>query len=241
MSDYFNPWVDRSIKDGKLSQYYSDRVIAAAPIDPTVRASFLTSALPRQRVRWLSTLMLVACGILLIRLGWLQIINGADYRSAADANRIELVIVPASRGIIYDQSGQALVQNEPNFVATVTPLALPDPDREPTQYQATLTTIATALEIPLDQLHAQVAEHAALYYSQPLVLKEFIPHEQALDLILQFKTVPGVAITAQAARRYLQPEYFAPVIGYLGRISPEDLAADLAVDYDLSDHIGKPV
>lgn len=237
MSDYFNPWVDRSIKDGRLSTYYSNRVVDAAPIDPTVRASFLTSALPQVRVRWLSIMMLVVCGILLLRLFWLQIVQGADYRLAADANRIEVVTVPASRGIIYDRTGQALVLNEPNFVATVTPINLPDPDQA--EYVSVLTTIATAVDLPLDQLQMQVADHAARYYSQPLVVKEFIPHDQALDLIVELEDVPGVEIIAQAARRYLQPEYFAPVIGYLGRISPEDLAADLAVDYDLSDHIGK--
>lgn len=237
MSDYFNPWVDRSIKDGRLSKYYSNRVVDAAPIDPTVRSSFLTSALPQLRVRWLSIFMLTVCGVLLIRLVWLQLIRGADYRLTADANRIAVVTVPASRGIIYDRTGQALVRNEPNFVATVTPINLPDPDQA--AYVSVLTTIATAVDIPLDQLQLQVADHAARYYSQPLVVKEFIPHDQALDLIVELKDVPGVEIIAQAARHYLQPEYYAPIIGYLGRISPEDLAAELSVDYDLSDHIGK--
>lgn len=237
MSDLFNPWEKAPIKDSQLGSYYRSHVVDKAPLDSSVPTSYLTSALPRWRVSWLGALMVMGCLLLLARVAYLQIFHGASYREQADHNRIQITTIPASRGIIYDLQGNALVQNEPNFVAEVTPVDLPDADDD--QYVPTLTSIATILELPLAEMQAQIEAHAKLYYNQPLVLKEFIPHDQAIDLMLQLKAIPGVEISAQAARHYLQPEYYAPIIGYLGRISPEDLAAELSDDYDLSDHIGK--
>lgn len=231
MNDFFNPLVNPTIKDTKLSQFYRKRVVDTAPIDATVQSSFLSSALPSRRVRWIGIVMLASCLILIGRLMWLQLVQGNEYRLAADANRIELITVPAARGIITDQSGKSLVRNQPNFVATITPSELPD------QYD--ISSIAHLLEVDADQLTQAVANHAKKYFTQPLVVREFIPHDQALDLMTQFQTIPGVHVEAQAARDYLYPELYAHILGYLGRISPDDLAVGLSSEYDLSDHIGK--
>lgn len=231
MNDFFNPLVDRTIKDGRLSQAYRQRVVDKAPVDATVTGAFLSSALPRKRVQWLGAAMVVGCGLLLGRLFWLQVVLGQTYRNAAEANRIEISAVPAARGVIYDVTGEALLRNEPNFVATIVPNALTDDNA--------LSTIATALGLDVTALTTLVNEHAEKYYSQPLVVREFIPHAEALDLMTELQAVSGVRIEAQAARHYLQPELYAPIIGYLGRISPDDLDDALADDYDLSDHIGK--
>lgn len=231
MNDFFNPLVNPTIKDAKLSQFYRKRVVDTAPIDATVQSSFLSSALPSRRVRWLGIAMVASCLVLIGRLVWLQLIQGNEYRLAADANRIEIITVPAARGIITDQSGQSLVRNQPNFIATITPSELPD------QYDISL--IARWLEVDANQLTQAVANHVENYFTQPLVVREFIPHDQALDLMTQLQTMPGVHIEAQAARNYLYPELYAHILGYLGRISPDDLAAGLSSEYDLSDHIGK--
>jgi penicillin-binding protein 2 len=238
MNDLFNPWeTSGQIKDGKLGSFYRSRVVDKAPIDPSVPTSYLASALPLRRVRWLGAIMLTGCLLLLARVAYLQVWNGQDYRSKADHNRTQVTSIPASRGIIYDLQGTALVRNEPNFTASVVPTELPDPKQA--EYLNTLQTIADALGLQLTEIEPKIAEHAEKYYNQPLVLKEFIPHDEAIDLMSQFKGVPGVHIEAQAARHYLLPEQYAPIIGYLGRISPEDLEAGLSDDYDLSDHIGK--
>lgn len=245
MSDLFNPWEKGApIKDGKLGSYYRAHVLDKAPLDASVPTSYLTSALPRWRVNWLGAVMMVGCLLLLARVAYLQVVHGADYRSQADDNRIQITAIPAARGIIYDYQGTALVQNEPNFIATVTPNELPNPPREEpypldSAYMVALKSVADALQLSLEDVQTQVAEHAEYYYNQPLVLKEFIPHDEAINLMATLKTVPGVQIEAQAARRYLKPELYAPVIGYLGRISPADLESELSDDYDLSDHIGK--
>ncbi len=57
----------------------------------------------------------VLFSILLVRLFYLQIVRGNYYTALADENRTRSVVIPASRGIIYDRNGKELVHNEPAF------------------------------------------------------------------------------------------------------------------------------
>lgn len=58
--------------------------------------------------------------------------------------------------------------------------------------------------------------------------------ENQLDL-------PGVTIEEQTARRYVDAVYFSQIIGYTGKVSPDELEAlrQINPDYDLNDTVGK--
>ncbi len=53
--------------------------------------------------------------LLFLRLFHLQVIHGKENRELADSNRIQIKIIHAPRGVIYDRNGQILAQNEPAF------------------------------------------------------------------------------------------------------------------------------
>lgn len=65
--------------------------------------------------------VLFSCGILILffslflRLFHLQITEGAKNRQLADSNRIQIKVIHAPRGVIYDRNGKILAQNEPGF------------------------------------------------------------------------------------------------------------------------------
>src|SRR5947207_8804441 len=67
-----------------------------------------------RRISLLIVLMIVFFG-LFIRLFHLQIVQGRDFRELADSNRIQVKIIHAPRGVIYDRNGKILAQNEPGF------------------------------------------------------------------------------------------------------------------------------
>ncbi len=56
----------------------------------------------------------------------LQIVQGERYRELADANRFRLAQIPASRGVMYDSSGELLVRNRPLYNVIVIPAYLPE-------------------------------------------------------------------------------------------------------------------
>ncbi|MGE5042253.1 MAG: penicillin-binding transpeptidase domain-containing protein [Candidatus Levyibacteriota bacterium] len=59
--------------------------------------------------------LLGAFSILLLRLFYVQVVQGAYYKTLAEQNRTRAVIVTAPRGIIFDRMGRPLVRNAPVF------------------------------------------------------------------------------------------------------------------------------
>lgn len=65
---------------------------------------------------WLFVVVfIVGAGILLIRLFWLQVVQGDYYRSLSDSNRIRTTVIHAPRGVIFDRNGKPLVYNVPGY------------------------------------------------------------------------------------------------------------------------------
>ncbi|OGE32172.1 hypothetical protein A2631_05670 [Candidatus Daviesbacteria bacterium RIFCSPHIGHO2_01_FULL_44_29] len=63
----------------------------------------------------LIVLVILAIFGLFMRIFHLQIIQGYQNRELADSNRIQVKLIHAPRGVIYDRNGKILAQNEPGF------------------------------------------------------------------------------------------------------------------------------
>src|SRR5438309_7908912 len=60
-------------------------------------------------------MVMVVFALLSFRLIHLQIVEGKNNRQLADSNRIQIKVIHAPRGVIYDRNGKILAQNEPGF------------------------------------------------------------------------------------------------------------------------------
>lgn len=69
---------------------------------------------PWAKIAFSSVLLLVLV-VLLGRLFHLQVVQGKNNRDLADYNRIQVKVIHAPRGVIYDRQGTILAQNEPGF------------------------------------------------------------------------------------------------------------------------------
>jgi penicillin-binding protein 2 len=67
------------------------------------------------RVASLGVFFLVFFALLFFRLFHLQIVKGQENRDLADSNRIQVRIIHAPRGVVYDRNGKILARNEPGF------------------------------------------------------------------------------------------------------------------------------
>jgi len=65
--------------------------------------------------------VLMAFGILILRLWTLQIVNGPAYRAKSEHNRIRLHDIPPFRGMIMDRNSEVLVDNRPSYDLYVIP------------------------------------------------------------------------------------------------------------------------
>ncbi|MDP9265211.1 MAG: penicillin-binding protein 2 [Chloroflexota bacterium] len=176
--------------------------------------------------------MLVA---LSVRLWDLQIAHGTYYRELAEQNRVLRLPLEADRGIILDRNGRVLARNIPGFSASVLPIDVP-PDREVGLAERLGALVVRDGKDVLDAIEAQRARNP---YEPVKVSVRPLPRETALLLVERPELFPGVRVDAESIRRYEDAGLYAPVIGYVGRIGPEELEARRDAGYLPSDVIGR--
>ncbi len=182
-------------------------------------------------------LFLVLLGALFARVITLQVAKGEEYKVAAEENRIRNKILPAPRGIIFDRNGTPLVSNVPNFVVTITPADIPKGDGRASLVK-TLAPLIMMSEEELQTFIAALPQHSF----EPAIVKEKLPYEQALKLEIASASLPGVDVELTSSRLYKDPEAFAHLLGYVGKISKEELNAIRAkgdTTYETNDLVGK--
>lgn len=69
----------------------------------------------RQKFKIAGYVLLIALSILLARLGYLQIVKGAEYRQKSENNSVRFRNLKPLRGLIMDRNGVVLVDNMPSF------------------------------------------------------------------------------------------------------------------------------
>lgn len=80
-----------------------------------MRRDYRKTKLFNRRAVILAAIKSFLSGILLLRLGHLQVFKYKEYTTRSDKNRIKAIIQPALRGIVFDRKGKALVQNKQNY------------------------------------------------------------------------------------------------------------------------------
>lgn len=177
--------------------------------------------------------------LLVSRLMWLQVAEGAHYRDLANGNRLRLERLEASRGTIYDRTGKPLVHNVANFLLYCIPADLPKEVEERKKLIENLanTTQAFSAEEIIQKLEG--LSPANLEYYQPLFLADNLPYEQSLKIYLQAFSQPGIILANKSRRQYDLPSFsFSHVLGYTGKINEAELERNKDT-YIGIDYIGK--
>ena len=173
--------------------------------------------------------------VLSLRLWDLQVTNGAYYRALAEQNRVVRVPVPADRGVIFDRGGRLLARNDPGFAVTVIPVDLPRARQD-----EVASRLAPLVERGSDEIAKTIADQRARNPYEPVkVSTRPLAREIALLLVERGELYPGVRVTADAIRWYEDGPLYAPILGYVGPITEEELAERAGDPYLLQDVIGK--
>ena len=178
---------------------------------------------------WLSFLVLA---VLAGRVFVLNTVQGEKYQSMSERNSLRMLTIPAPRGIIYDRTGQALVQNIPTLDLAVVPSDLPREEGDRVRERELLRSI-----IDIDQEVASSVFGAKGNTASPVLLKSRLTQEEMLIFLSRQADFPGVVLMRSAEREYRDGTIFSHLIGYEGKIRQQEL--DDYPEYGLSDMIGK--
>ncbi len=201
------------------------------------RPLFLGLALPRLRFSIAIVLVIIALGLLVGRAFWMQVSNHEKYLALAERNRLRKEVLQPTRGVIRDREGKILADNVPTFDVAVTPIDLPIDANSRMEILGKISRISGT---PLAELEQDIKDvHSP---DQKMVIARDIPYDQAVALKIELASAPSVSVSTGQKRRYplSQPNpSFSHILGYVSKISPDDLANLEDVGYRRTDTMGK--
>ncbi|MFK7793847.1 MAG: penicillin-binding protein 2 [Gammaproteobacteria bacterium] len=170
--------------------------------------------------------------LLIVRLYDLQITNYSHYQTLSDDNRVRVLPIAPTRGLIIDRNGEILADNTPNYQLVITPSQVKD-------MSGLIDTLAEFIDI---QEHELARFNKALKRQQSFQqtpLKLNLTEQEVAKFAVNQHRYPGVEIAAHSTRYYPQKNSFAHALGYVGRINEKELTKLDKQKYQGTSHVGK--
>ena len=192
----------------------------------------------KRRVIVTGLAVLMAFGLLCMRLVYLQVVRHEDLAEQAENNRTAVVPVVPNRGLILDRNGIILASNYSAYTLEITPSKAVDVD-------ATIDGLAEVVDVtPRDRRRfKRLREDSRSFDSVPIRTR--LSDEEVARFAAQRYRFPGVEIKARLFRNYPNGETASHVLGYIGRINQTEKAAmedwedEEFANYKGTEYIGK--
>ncbi|WP_374308204.1 penicillin-binding protein 2 [Dongia sp.] len=156
---------------------------------------------------------------LIARLYYLQVIESEKYRLLADENRINLRLLPPSRGLILDRFGVPIAANFPNYRAILVAEQTKD-------LEQTLGDFARLVPLSERERAKVMRELKRNRAFTPIPVKEDLSWEQMSQVELNLPELPGISIEEDQKRYYPFAGLTAHILGYVQTASESEVAAD---------------
>ena len=108
-------------------------------------------SLVERRIGLLFALFVAAFALIIARAAWLQGVQGNEFRADAQSQQTETVVVPGSRGAIFDRNGTELAVSQDAATIVATPYQVKDPQR-------TADKLAEVLDMDSDDVLRAIAD-----------------------------------------------------------------------------------
>ena len=198
----------------------------------TLKDKARESTLLRNRAITGLVVVIALSGLLITRLVYLQIISHEHFSTLSENNRVKIVPIPPTRGLIYDRNGVLLAQNLPSFSLEVVPETVED-------METTLGGLAQIINIRESDLERfrKLLRRKRSFEGIPLRFR--LDEKEVARFAVNRHRFPGVDIEARLTRHYPLGATGAHVVGYVGRIDEQELQMLDTANYSGTSHMGK--
>ncbi len=173
----------------------------------------------------------IGCLVLLLRLWYLQILEGDRYFTLSTNNRLRLRVVEAPRGFILDRYGEVLVENRPTFDLYATPEDVKNP-------QEVAATLAGILKVSPGDIEARLAEGRTRPY-QPLLIRKDLDEAMMVSVEERRLDLPGVNLRIRPIRAYPSAGTAANLLGYVSEVNQAQLQREEFRDFRAGESLGQ--
>lgn len=160
--------------------------------------------------------MAAMVAVLGARMRYMQVDQADQFRLLAEENRINIRLIPPSRGLIEDRNGKLIAGNEQNYRVVIT--------REDAGDVATvLQRLSKLIPLSSEDIARTVKETDRTSPFVPIIVSDRLSWDDLSKIALNAPTLPGVSPEVGLSRQYPTRQDFAHVVGYVGPVSEKDL------------------
>lgn len=185
-----------------------------------------------KRLTRVTLIVIVIFVCLILRLWFLQIVKGPNYRTQSENNRIHLQNIPPFRGMLLDRNGELLVDNRPYYNLYIIPEQIQDRDQ-------LLKSLKLLVGLNPSQIKKRLINAPRKYPFKPILIRKNISRDELAIIETNLFNLPGVMIEVKPQRHYLYGEFASHLVGYLGEVSEAQLNSGRYLDNRPGDLIGK--
>lgn len=160
--------------------------------------------------------------LILLFFAFLQILNlsyfnSNIYKTQSDSNRLYQSKIAPQRGFIFDTKNTLLVENNIQQDLEINPSFIENP-------RVFLKQISDLLDLNFEKIESDFYVRATGKSSQePYILIKDLNEQQIAKLSVNLKKIKGAEIVSSFSRNVIHKDIMAPVIGYVGNVSREDI------------------
>ena len=153
--------------------------------------------------------------VLLANLADLQISNFSYYSTKSNNNRIEIIPIPPSRGMIYDRNGTPLAINNITYQLNI----VPDKTKNLNEQFEQLKKIVDLTDEDIENFQKERRNYRA---HRPVPLKENLTEKQIARFIVDQHRFPFASIVKIQHRYYPYGASLTHILGYISKINTQD-------------------
>ncbi len=153
------------------------------------------------------------------RMYYLQVVESERYQMLAEENRINMRLLPPSRGRVTDRLGVPIAVNQKNYRVLLKAENAPD-------VSAVLDRLSMIIPISADEKARVLKDIRRHKKFVPVTVREFLDWEDVAQLEVNTPDLPGIDIDVGERRFYPNGAAGAHILGYVGSPRPEDLSGD---------------
>ena len=186
----------------------------------------------RGRILFTGIAVLVLMLFILSGIFYLQVVQHDHFTTLSQSNRVKIVPIAPTRGLIFSRDKVLLADNRSSFSLELTPEHIPDLDAT----IAGLRKIITIDDASVQRFKERMRKNRRF---EEIPLRFNLSDEEVARVSVNLHRFPGVEVEARLNRYYPLGEILAHTVGYVGMIDENELAELDKSNYSATSHIGK--
>lgn len=195
-----------------------------------------TAALSR-RATLVTGIAVAIFAVVFLRLWYLQVLSGDDFREQANDNRVREVRVQAPRGNIVDRDGKVLVANKTQLALYVQPRDLPKPGTD--ERSSLMQGLEPITGDSAAEMEAEISRVREESPTSPVILAQGLGAGKIFFLRENRDRFLGVTVERVFTRDYRQGDIAAHLFGNVGEVTAEQLDLPRYGGLEQGDSVGQ--